>query len=282
MRRIFPLLVLSLSAVACNKHTEQPEGEIVVKVGNKFLTKTELEAGLPKGLNQEDSILASEKNIKLWIKDNLLYDIASKNIADKEKINQLVENYRKSLIIYQYQEQLINEKLSKEISDEETTRYYEENKDKFKLDKVLIKGLYLKIPSDAPQLNNIKEWYKSSSKSALEKIEKYCLQNAVVYDYFYDRWVDFNELEDNLPIHYNDPAATVRSTKNIELKDSSYCYFLNIKEYLLEGDDAPYEYALPTIKELLINQKKVEFLKKAEDDLYNKALDKGQIKFYEN
>ncbi len=280
MRLIIPLVILSLLTISCGTNTMRTEKDVIVSVGNKTLMRQDIEDEMPKFVNSEDSILLADKIIRQWVKDNLLYDIASKNISDKEHIDQLVENYRKSLIIYQYQEQLVNEKLSKDISDVDMKNYFEENSDKLKLDQALIKGLFLKIPSDAPQINNVREWYKSSSPAALEKLDKYTAGNAVTYDYFVDNWMIFSDLMDKLPTHYNDPAALLKNNKNIELQDSSYYYFLNIREYLLPGDQAPFEYAKPVIKEVLVNQKKMDFLKSVEDDLYNKAVAKGQVKFY--
>ena len=69
------------------------------------------------------------------------------------------------------------------------------------MDKGLIKGLFLKIPVDAPGLTDVKKWYKSTDVASLEKIEKYSVQNATIYEYFYDKWVDFDEVMDNIPIH---------------------------------------------------------------------------------
>ena len=280
MRLIFPLVILSLLAVSCGNDAVRTGGDAVVSISGKTLTRQEVEEGMTKFISPEDSVIIADRIVRQWVKDQLLYDIASKNISDKERIDQLVENYRRSLIMYQYQEQLVNEKLTKDIGDEDMKNYFEENSDKFKLDQALVKGLFLKVPSDAPQLNNVREWYKSSSPAILEKLEKYTVGNAVKYDSFLDNWVMFSELVDNLPAHYNDPDAVFKDNKNIELQDSSYCYFLSVREYLLQGDPAPFEYAKPVIKEVLVNQRKMSFLKMVEDDLYRKAVDKGQVKFY--
>jgi len=280
MRYIFPLLILSLFAVTCQKKVDGTNEDVIVRVGNKSLSKSELEKNISKGLSTEDSMVLAEKFVRLWIKDNLLYDIAVKNLGDREEIKQLVENYRRSLIIYQYQEQLINEKLSKEIGETEMKQYYQEYSDKFVLDKTLIKGLFLKIPVEAPQIDEVRKWYKSSTQASLGNIEKYSVQNAAIYDYFYDKWVDFNELLENMPIPQVNHTVVIKNNKNIELQDSSYYYFLHIEDFLLPGDNAPFEYAQSTIKELLMNRRRMEFLRRIEDDLYNSALNKGQIQYY--
>ncbi len=116
------------------------------------------------------------------------------------------------------------------------------------------------------------------SKSALEKIEKYSVQNATLYDYFYDRWVDFNAIMENIPLRVSDPNAFLKANKFVEVADSSYFYLLNISEYLPSGSVAPYDYANTRIIEMLINQRKMDFLRKFEEDLYNDAIRKGKAK----
>lgn len=279
MRLIYMLVIISLLAVSCKRETAN-NVDILVKVGNKYLTIQDLERDLPPSVDPQDSIIAAEHYIRTWINENLLYDIAEKNIVNKENIDLLVENYRKSLIIYQYQEQLVNEKLSKEIDNSEILTYYEANKDKFKLDRPLIKGIFLRIPIDAPHIEQVRKWYKSTSQTSIENMEKYSIQNATSYDYFVESWVDFNELMDNWPVDYKDNIEVIRRNSTLEQQDDKYYYFLNITAYLLPGDTAPFEYARSTVKEMIINQKKIDFLRKTEGDLYNKAIKQGQVIFY--
>ena len=207
--------------------------------------------------------------------------MALRNLGDeKEEVDKLVEEYRRSLVRYRYQERLIEEKLKADIRESDKLNYYEENQKKFILDKGLVKGLFLKIPVDAPGLTDVKKWYKSTDVASLEKIEKYSVQNATIYEYFYDKWVDFDEVMDNIPIHVSNPNAFLKANKFVEVADSSYCYLLNIKEYLPSGSVEPYDYASPRVMEMLVNQRKVEFLKKFEDELYNDAIRSGDVEFH--
>lgn len=130
------------------------------------------------------------------VKDELIYEVAQRNLDDRNRneIDRLVDAYRRSLIRYKYQEQLTKERLSSSITDEEKQRYYEENKQEMLLDHCLIKGLFLKIPVDAPNINEVKKWYRSTSEASIEKIEKYSVQNASIYEYFYDKWIRLTTL----------------------------------------------------------------------------------------
>jgi len=278
MKGKIAFVVLSLLIIsACVQQTETMGKDVVVSIGNQTLTKEELDSFIPKGLSEQDSLIFAENFIQLWIQDKLMYDIASKNVAGKKEIERLVENYRQSLIIYRYQEQLVQEKLSKTISQKDIEQYYDEYKENFKLDNPLIKGMFLKIPSNAPGIENVRNWYKSTKTKDIESLDKYIVKNAVSYDDFLDHWVDLETVKNKLPAG---KLGENIQQKYIELKDSSFYYFINIQDYLLPGDIEPIEHAEPYIKEILINQKKADFIRNVESDLYNKALNSGKIKFH--
>lgn len=266
---------------ACGRKQPADTADVLVRVKEHTLSRPEVTDLIPKGASSADSLLLAESITKKWVKDALVYDLAKHNLGDeKAEIDKLVEEYRHSLIRYRYQERLVKEKLAPDVRESDLLHYYEENQDKFLLDKSLIKGLFLKIPVDAPGISDVKNWYRSTSEASLEKIEKYSVQNASIYDYFYDKWVDFDEVMDNIPLHVPNPKEFLKTHKFVETADSSYCYLLNIKEYIPEGSIAPYDFASPQIKEMLVNQRKVEFLRNFENDLYNDAIRKGDVKFY--
>ena len=282
MRRYFSLFIVFflITAVSCNKGFSSKEGDTLVKVGGQILYRSDLDENIPAGLSKEDSTIAAEHFIHSWISDILLYDIAVKNLNDKENIDRLVENYRRSLLIYQYQEQLVNEKLSSDTDEQSLQDYYNQNKENLKLERPLVKGLFLKVPVTAPQLSEIRTWYKSSTSASRENLDKYCLNNAATYNYFVDKWVDFNDIISNFPKDQVSGSDLNIQKKTIEKQDDNFVYLLNITDFLLQGDTTPYEYAKPTIREILINQQKIDFLKKTEEDLYQRAIDKGEIQFY--
>ena len=279
-------IALSLWTVAvvflffcCKKNSseENEKGTVLVRIGDKVLTRGDLEREIPDRLKSKDSALFADNFIKRWVDDQLLYEVASRNIPDKENIDRMVEHYRQELVIFEYQKHLLNEKLGKEISEEAMNVYYEKNRDKFKLHSAIIKGLFLKVPENSPQIARLKKWYKSVTPEAVENIEKYGLHNAVIYEYFYDKWVSFDEIMDNIPYSVEREADFLRTHKNIELNHKGYWYFLNISDYQLKGGQMPFDFAKAQIKEILINQKKMDFLKEVKEELYRDALKEKEV-----
>jgi len=281
MRFVFPVVIVSLLMISCSQ-AKKGDDTPLVKVGNSVLTKQVLDENIPAGLSSDDSIIEAEHYIRTWITDELIYDIAQKNTGNMEQIDRLVENYRRSLVIYQYQEQLINEKVIKKIDEQDLYNYYNDNKEKFKLDQYLVKGIFLKAPVEDIDIEEIRNTYKSvsSSPASREKLERYSAHSGVTFDYFLDKWVSFDKVKNNWPAASRNTLVLGNSRNYFEQQDEVFYYFLNVTEFLSPGDFAPFEYARPVVQEMLVNQRKIEFLKKTEDDIYQRALNKGDVKLF--
>jgi len=269
---------------ACNSSGKKADVEKskqpIVSVYDRILYKADLDNAISEGIASTDSAKSADAYIKMWINDELIYEKAKQNVTDQDRINQLVEDYRQSLMVFTYLEQLLKEELSGKISDAEMKNYYDNNPEDFKLESSLIKGLFLKIPQSAPELNNLRQWYKLNTEAAKENIEKASIQNTVIYDYFYDRWTSIDDVISNMPIPIDDKNQFVRANKNFEAQDSSYVYLLHIEEFALAGTVAPFVYSKSQITDILINKNREGFLKQFEEDLYNKAIKDEEIKFY--
>lgn len=266
---------------ACGKSgIELSQGEALVRVKDKVLKREEVERQIPKNISSADSLMRAESIVKKWIVDILMDEAAYQNVGDdKAEIDQLVNEYKRSLIRHRYQERIIRDRVSSEISESDQMAYYEKNKEQFVLNENLVKGLFLKVSVDAPGLNNVKTWYKSNSEESVEKIEKYSIQNAVIYDYFYDHWMNFDEVLAKMPHKITNPVQFLKVNNHLEVSDSTHIFFLNISDKLLVGNVAPFEYVGVQIQNMLINKRKIDYLREFGETLYIDAVKNGSVKF---
>ena len=275
------ILVIAAAMTGCGQEHNHKGKTPLVEVSGEFLYKEDLQAALPLNISKDDSVLFAEHYIRNWIEDALLFDKAEGNIPDNDKISKLVENYLRALIMHTYQEELVNQKLANDISEEEINAYYEKNKELFRLDNPLVKGLFIKVPLSSPDLGNVRVWYRKNNQDVIEKLEKYSLRNAVSYDYFYDRWTSVPDVAAKIPLKVLDTDANyLDKNRNVEVKDTAFCYFLHIEDFLGKDKQKPLDFARDEIKEILINLKRVEFINKVKEDLYQRASDRNKIIYY--
>lgn len=282
--KVYIISILSIILLSCKGNKDENVDltlHPIVSVMGQTLYKVELDAAIPEHLSGKDSSDVADAYIRGWIEDQLMYDKALHNLVDKQTIDKLVEDYKKSLIIQSYQEQMLTQELGKRISEQELENFYNENIDQMKLESPIIKGLYLKIPLESSQLDNMRKWYTQTSDVAIGNIEKNALQHAVNYEYFYDKWVNFDELANTIPgLSISNTSQYLQSNKSINIQDSSFVYLMNIKEYKLAGENAPFEYEKDKLREILVKKKRLNYIKQIQQDLYDKAMSDKEIKFY--
>ena len=159
-------LIASFVFSTCQKQNESFRTP-VLKINNQYLYEDEL----PKNqhLNNEDSIAMVEKFEKNWVIDALMYEHALKNV-DQKSIDLLVEEYRKSLIVQNYKQLLINQRL-KDPSEEEISDYYEKYSSQFLLEDDIVKGIFVKVPKKADKLRKMRKWVEEFSVENIENME---------------------------------------------------------------------------------------------------------------
>lgn len=265
----------------CSQTVDHKGKTPLVEVGHDFLYKEDLQSAMPPGLRGEDSTRFAEEYIHNWVEDILLYRKAEGNIPDNVKVDELVASYRRALIMHVYQEELVNQKLGSNISDEEIEEYYKQNGGMFQADQPYIQGLFIKVPLNTPHLNNLRSWYRKNTQDAIDKIEKFSVGNAIVYDYFYDRWKPVSDFAVKMPLKALDSdVGYLDRNRNVELRDTAFCYFLHVEKFLPKGERLPLEYAKNEIKEILVNLKRVEFINEMKENLYKEASDDKDIIYY--
>lgn len=269
-----------LLAFGCTEAVDHKGKTPLVQVGDDYLYMEDVMAVTPPGISEKDSADMVDRYIKNWIDDMLLYAKAEGNIPDDAGINVLVNSYRRELITHTYIEQIVSQEVENLIPDSEVEEYYNENKDAFLAVEPYIKGLYIKVPKTASGISQVRQWYKDGSERSVDKIEKYGLRNAVDYEYFYDRWRSVNDFFLRLPTDADKEKNNIGKNKNIELSDSAFYYFLHIEDYLGKGEILPLEYAGKDIREIIMNNKRVEFITKMKKDLYDEACDNNDIKYF--
>ena len=159
MKKLLFFIVVLFSA-SCSEKPSDSGRTPLLELEGKFLYKDEIDKIIPLNTSVIDSVDIAERYVKKWVTETLMYENAKRNIDNLKDIDQLVEEYRKSLIIHEYEQALVAERLDTKISDADARAFYEEYKTHLSLEDNLIKGMLLIVPQGAPQIDAVKEWVK--------------------------------------------------------------------------------------------------------------------------
>jgi hypothetical protein len=274
---IFAIILL----VSCNKSSIDDNDKPLAKVYDKYLYESELKKLFTSTYLKDDSVTIARNYINDWIKKQLMLKKAELNLVEESKdIEKQIEDYRSSLLIFKYKQELINQKMDTIVTEHEVEQYYNEYSGNFVLNHNIVKALYLKISKEAPEIDKVKRWYKSDNPEDISRLEDYCYQYATKYDDFEKKWIPFNNLLIEVPANISDQERYLKYNKYIEPEDDLFYYFVRIYEYSLKSTIQPLEYAESKIKSIILNKRKFTFLDELENSVYNDALDHNEFIIY--
>lgn len=269
----FSLGIIFLATVifsTCQKEHININKTPILELNGQFLYEEDLPKISSRTQSKEDSAVVVDTYIKRWIIDAMMYDYAKKNVQNPTEIEQLVEEYRKTLTIQYYQQNLVNQRLEIPTEDEIKT-YYEKYSSLFLLEENIIKGVFIKIPKKTQRIKDLYKWLNDIDAENIEKMEKFCVRNYGTLDYFQDEWFYASDVLKKIPDLSADEKNIITSPNIFEQEDSVFTYLLKVTDYRLVGNTAPYDFANKKIESILLNQKKIDFIRTFEEELYNDA-----------
>ena len=277
--KLHPLLFcIPLFFMACNSLSS--EDKLLVSLYDKDLYFSEISNSLPE--DKTDSTAFVQSYIDSWIKKQLLVAQAEMNLTDALKdVEDRIDDYRSSLLIYAYQQELIKQNFDTLVSKEEIQNYYNENAEELELKENIFKGRYVKTAFDAPKLELLRKLFRSNKEEDIEDMLEYCRQFAADYQLEDSQWIYFSKFADKLPINIKNTTYFLSSNKYYTYTADSSKYFFFINKYQIKGGRSPLSLVQEKIRTIILNRNKLLFLKQLEEELYQKAIVNNKIKIHQ-
>ena len=279
----FFLLFLTLgscSFVSSLLHDDQA----VAKVGREKLYLSEVERMIPDRISPEDSAAMAERYIYLWAKDRLYAIIAEKELSKTDRdVSEELGSYRRSLMRYRYEQYYITEKLDTTITEKQINEFYDSNQADFELSRPILKIRFVHIMSNSPDKEEILDLLSSDDIGDLDRLETLARSSALRYFDNSDKWTDSGELARYFGVSIGDMmGARDRERDMIIIEpegrgDLLVAYICDI----VENGTAPLEYCIPSIRDIIISDRKNKLLSTLERDLLDNALAEKQFVIYE-
>ena len=282
MNRIAGLILILITVFGCRYKDTEVRRVPVAKVGDNTLYQDQIQILVQPGSSRSDSLAFIQNYINNWARKEFLYLKARENLAPETNIaiEKQLQDTRENLVIYHYQRQMMQTKMDTIVKEEEMESYYASNEKKFFLSSNIVKALFIKVPSDAPNVDRIRLWYRSSDPADLQQLEIYCYQFAEKFDDFNEEWVTMDRLSVELPATIANEDNFLRYNTWFETRDSSSTYFVTFREYRLRYSLAPFEYVKNDIKGIILNNRRFEFLQSLENGIYNEGIKANLFKIY--
>ena len=282
MLKLFPVLyffLFILLVISCSPVEAPPvEDDVVLaKVFNKTLYLSELDGMIPQGVTHEDSMNIINAEVERWAREAVLMQEAEKNIPNDLNIDRLVRDYRSSLIRHNYEKLLVEVKLDSIISEAELNAYYEKNKEQYQLESSIFRCHIIKIPLEAPNLDQLRIMWRSTNEEDLKKMKEYCEENADFYMLEDTVWLAIDEVRAQLP-----KGTNIFPNQDLTQSNNKFLYFLKVLEKKSQKEIAPLGFIREQAQKVILHKRKKKLLEAKKEELYERESRKNNVKILTN
>ena len=279
------LLVAVCSCKVVNTLTDTANelfrGEVVARAGDHVLHLSELEQYIPQGVSSEDSTKLARQFIDAWAQDLLLLDMAEEHLSPSEKdVTNELEDYRRTLLKYRYEQLYINQRLDTLITTEEVNAFYKENSALFRLERPIVKARYLLIPADAKSIKNLRRLMSSEDETEVMEAASLASTSAIKYVDQADTWMDALSLAREMGMDYQKLLSGIRNQFMEYTDENGILHLAYLTEQVPEGKTAPLEYCEDRIRELILSGRKHTLEESLEQDVLEDARKNNKYVIY--
>jgi hypothetical protein len=184
-------------------------------------------------------------------------------------------------MVHEFKQYYINEQLQTQVTEDEIQSYYNSNQDNFELKQNIIRGIFIKLPKEAPKIKKVSKLIRSKKPKDHEELASYCFQFATYYTLEDTVWWNFGELIQSTPLaSIPNQEQYLKSNKYVETNDQNFEYFLYINEYKIADQISPLEFVRDDIEEIIVNKRKITLANQLETDIYSEAQTNNDFEIY--
>ncbi len=278
MKACFVLVLIAL--FSCS--SPQRKSEAVARVGESYLYADELKGLIPAGTTKADSAVIVRSFIDRWASQKLLTEAAEVNLdaETQSEFDGLIRQYKNDLYTKAYIEQIVKRSVDTVIGEKEIEEYYRQNKENFKTNGTLVRLRYICLPKENPKYELIKRKFFDFRKSDRKFWDTYAMQ-LKSFAFNDTVWTDMEQVYAKLPfINPENRDAFIQNGKSIQHADSLDMYLVKITGITGRNQVSPYEYIKPMLREVLLNRRKLELIKKFEKEITDDAIKDKKYEVY--
>ncbi|MDE6308405.1 MAG: hypothetical protein K2L79_06335, partial [Bacteroidales bacterium] len=230
----------------------------------------------------QDSAHIAEKIINDWTLQQVMLKKAKENTAESAAaFEKQIEEYRNSLILYDYQNRVLSQRLDTVVSAEEIAAYYQQNMSQFYLKSNIVRVRFVKLRKDHRLADKIKKAVFSPALSDEDMLQlaKWCRQAADNYYLEEEQWLYFNDLLREVPIQTYNQDNFLKNNRNIEISAGDAVYYVRIVDFKVRDMVSPLNFETERIRQILLNHRRQVFLQRMQQDVMREAEENHWIKY---
>lgn len=249
---------------------------------DQVLHWSDLRQVVPLDASAEDSAALAQRFIEAWLRQQVVLRIAEMNrsVEDPDMEAQL-EDYRRSLVIFNYEQALVDQKLDTAVTDQEIIDHYEANKADFELKDNILRARWFKVnETDQRVVRKMEQRFLRGDADGMREVEIWSAQRGGTVVDRSDSWVPGTELFAQLGIPGIDMDALIKVGKSVH-KHGATVWFVDVVELRKDKSVSPIELVRQDIRSILLNRRKLQLIAEMRENVYRQALENKDVERYD-
>ena len=139
---------------------------------------------------------------------------------------------------------------------------------------------YINVNASVSNLKEVKKRFKRFSYQDKILLDSMSIQ----FNSFYlndSIWIKSEQVVSKIkPLELGFNKVLLKKPNFIQIKDSLGLYLMQINQVLERGRPAPIQYVSPTLKQIVINNRKLKLIRKLKSDIVNDAIKNKKFEIY--
>lgn len=283
LKHILLFLSVAVGLVSCGWVSDLiHDDEVIARIGKNKLYRSDLEGFIPHDATPEDSARLAGQFVNNWAKEVLFLEKAGAELPKTDvDVTKELEDYRRSLLRFRYEQQYIQERLDTVVRPDEIAAYYEAHPDLFVLQAPIVRARFLDIMKGSPALEPIKKMMASDDQTDLNQADSLAYTSALRYEDRSGEWIDMSLFAKYFGCDYVTLLSKLRPDGYITMEDGQGDVKIGyVCQLLKPGATAPLAYCEGRIRDIVISNRKHALLASLEQDLLKNALDQEKLIIY--
>ena len=262
---------------------KEEERHALARVGENYLYKEDIASLIRDDMSPEDSTLFVTNYINNWASKQLLLSKSKINLPEEKlaEFDRLVSDYRADLYTRAYIEALVLQAQDTAVTQTQLKDFYEREMENFKLNEKLVQLRFVGMPAQFLDIDGIKAKVRNWKEEDKRYLDSIAVQFKKIH--FNDSiWVSASRVVEEIPpLTPMNEGNYLKNSQFFELQDSLEVYLGMVTNVLEVNDTAPFEYVEPDIRQLILNRRRLNYVKKLETEIIDEAIKKKEFEVYE-
>lgn len=265
-----------LAFVACQD--KGAHEDYVARVYARYLSRAQLADFIPLTASHDDSLKRAQVYVNSWIKEQVVLEKAAFNLAeDDARFQSKLDAYLNDLMIFEYENQLVQQTLNTSVTEDQMREFYNENAKNFILKDHVVRARILMVPDGVENVDRAIRKFKDYSEEDSLDIQKFVADNSLFFQDRPEEWIFVKDLLEQVPINSDYFERKVRQKNFFDKEQGGIRYLLYVTEYKVRDAESPFYIERERIKSIIINTRKRELLEEMRSRLFQDALDSNEI-----